>query len=459
MHMVVYLALIAAAVVALRHGPGRALLVVYLPVLLLIPDGFRAITPGLPDPNFSQAAMIPLVAVALLRHGRGWRPAPMDGLVLAFAAWVGYSDYIGRGYDDAQNLMFAMLFSVVAPYAVARLVIGAEGLHVAVARRIVIIVFAVALVGMWEARFGLNPFHALIGNFFPGQGKGWVTTFRYGLARVAGPYSHAILAGIMLAVAFVLQRWLHTAGHWEARFVRLPAWPWPKARTITVVLALGMLMTVARGPWLGAGVALAILAVGQAANRRRALWIAAAVLVVGGAAGAWALGDYLDIKPGAAMTMSQESALYRKVLFEKYYDIAMDSAWLGWGLTTWPKVRGMESIDNYYLLISLMHGVPAMLMLVTMLLGSTVQCLRRGLAEAADVKGPGFAFAGVFMAVFVSLGTVYLGEQVWPMLFFMLGWAQGWLRGGPLALVPPGAAAALVAPGAPLAPRFRHVIQ
>jgi hypothetical protein len=120
----------------------------------------------------------------------------------------------------------------------------------------------------------------------------------------------------------------------------------------------------------------------------------------------------------------------------------------------------MESIDNYYLLISLMHGVPAMLMLVTMLLASTVQCLRRGLAESAAVRGPGFAFAGVFMAVFVSLGTVYLGEQVWPTLFFMLGWAQGWLRGPAGTLLPSDPAhAAAATPAVPAPPRFRHVIQ
>ena len=452
MSLVVYLAFVAAAVVALRHGPGRALLVVYLPVLLLIPDGFRAITPGLPDPNFNQAALIPIVAVALLRYGRSWRPAPMDALIVLFAAWVGTSDYMARGYNDAQNLMFSMLFSVLAPYFVARWVISAEGLDVAVARRFVILVFGVALVGVWEAKFGFNPFHALIGSLFPGQGKGWVTTFRYGLARVAGPYSHAILAGIMLAVAFVLQRWLQSAGHWEARFVRFKALPWPKARVITAVLVLGMLMTVARGPWLGAAVAVAILAVGQAANRRRAMMIAGAVLAVGAVAGAWALNDYLDIKPGAAMSMSQESALYRKVLFEKYFDIALQSAWFGWGLTTWPKVRGMAFIDNYYLLISLMHGVPAMLMLVCMLLGSAVQCVRRGLAEAPGSHSPAFAFAGIFVAVFVALGTVYLGEQVLPTLFFMLGWAQGWLRHGTAASV------RVDAPQPGPVPRFRHVI-
>jgi len=177
------------------------------------------------------------------------------------------------------------------------------------------------------------------------------------------------------------------------------------------------------------------------------------VLAVGAAAGAWALNDYLDIKPGAAMTMSQESALYRKVLFEKYFDIALDSAWFGWGLTTWPKVRGMASIDNYYLLISLMHGVPAMAMLVWMLLGSAMQCVRRGLAEAPGSHSPAFAFAGIFIAVFVALGTVYLGEQVLPTLFFMLGWAQGWLPAGHQ--VPIGSGAAWPA----AVPRFRHVIR
>jgi hypothetical protein len=93
-----------------------------------------------------------------------------------------------------------------------------------------------------------------------------------------------------------------------------------------------------------------------------------------------------------------------------------------------------------------------MLMLVTMLLGSAAQCVRRGLAEPPGSRSPAFAFAGIFVAVFVALGTVYLGEQVLPTLFFMLGWAQGWLRTGAMARTPAGA------PQPVTAPRFRHVI-
>ncbi|MCV2368877.1 O-antigen ligase family protein [Roseateles oligotrophus] len=454
MSMIVYLALIAAAVVALRHGPGQALLRVYLPVLLLLPDAYRAITPGLPDPNFPQAAILPIVFLALLRYGRAWRLVWMDGLMLLFAVWVAYSDYIGRGYADAQNLMFAMISSVFAPYVVGRLVVAAEQLDVALGRRFVTLVFGVALVGLWEFRFGFNPFLAILNPFFPGQADGWVTTFRHGVARVAGPYSHAILAGIMMAIAYRLQRWLHEAGLWEARFRHLPWVPWPKARVITAVLLLGLLMTVARGPWLGALIGGGLAMVGQASNRPRALWISAALVAVGALAGAFFMADYLDIKPGATITASQESALYRKILFEKYLDIALDHAWFGWGVTTWPKVLGMESIDNYFLLLSLMHGVPAMLMLVLMLLGASVQCVRRGLAEPADSGSPAFAFAGIFVTIFVSLGTVFLGGQVLPVLFLVLGWSQGWLQaeGGRVRPLP-------AQPSAPPRPEFRHVIR
>jgi hypothetical protein len=452
MSLIVYFATIAAIAMANKHGPGRAFLAVYMPVLLLIPDTYKAITPGLPDPTFSQAAILPILFVTLARYGSRWRPAPMDLLIFLFAGWVAYSDYIARGYADAQNLMFSMMASVVAPYIVARLVIPAERLHVDVARRYVILLFASAVIGVWEFRFGFNPFIAAFERFFPGQSGGWVTTFRYGVARVAGPFSHAILAGIMMVLAYRLNRWLEWGGHWEPKFKRV-ALPWPKARVITVVLFVAMIMTVARGPWIGGIIGAGIAMVGRARNRKKALRISLALLAVGSLVGGKMLASYLDIQPGAHMTMSQESAFYRKVLMEKYFDIALDHMWFGWGLTTWPKVGGMESIDNYYLLLSLMHGVPATLMLVFMLLGSSVMCIRKGLNAPEAVAMPLFALAGIFVAIFVSLGTVYLGEQVLPTMFLMMGWAQGLMRDGGIEDVHPSATPAQARPA------FRHVIR
>jgi hypothetical protein len=63
-------------------------------------------------------------------------------------------------------------------------------------------------------------------------------------------------------------------------------------------------------------------------------------------------------------------------------------------------------------------------------------------------------FAAIFVVVFVSLATVYMGEQVQPVFFFILGWAQGWLKEGGLAV--DGA----TTPARPVARHgFRGVIQ
>ncbi|MCP3018484.1 O-antigen ligase family protein [Cupriavidus basilensis] len=431
MTLIVFLALIAAFAVAVRQTPGRALLVVYLPVLLLIPSTFHATVST--SPNFNQLAILAIVLVALPRHLLRWRPSVCDLAVIALVVAVACSEYIAAGYKEAQNLTFVMLTSVAMPYFAARWLIPGEQLHVPAARCIVLLLALVSVVNAWEFRFGVNLFHLLPGKFFPGQGEGWVTTFRYGVARTAGPFSHAILAGIGLVIAYRLQRWLQQGGHWEPRFTMVPL---PKARTLTLLLAAGVVMTLARGPWLGAVVGALMVAIGRARQPRRMLAWISGLLVAGGLSVWLALQAYLDIKPGQAMTVSQESAMYRKELFDRYLASVFDHLALGWGRNTWPKVPGMPSIDNYYLLLSLMHGLVATGLLLFIMAWCAWRLLRRGLAQASP-RTPGavpnpnalaFAMLGIVLAVFLALGTVYLGEAVMPLFFFVIGWAEGYLQ-------------------------------
>jgi hypothetical protein len=453
MYPLVFLAPLVSAWVALRFTPMRALLAVYLPLLLLVPESFRATLQGIPKMNFNQAAIVPVVLVALLRYGRNWRPSVTDVAVFALAVLIALSEFLAAGYKEAQNLMFAMLASMAGPYLAARLLLDGRDRDVAFARRFVILMFAVVIVGAYEFRFGVNPFLRYLGNLFPGQGLGWVTTFRHGFARVAGPYSHAILAGIMVVMAYRLQRWLQWGRHWEPRFSLLPALPWSKAAVISLVLAVGAAMTIARGPILGALLGATVIMIGSSRRRRQLLPAAILAFVVLAPLGYLALMAYLDIEPGAAMTMSQESALYRKVMIERYIDIAIEHTALGWGRNTWPKLPGMASIDNYFLLLSLMHGLLATGLLLFLFLWQGVRLFRRGMAEPHDSNSLALTFAGILLAVFVTLGTVYLGEQVMPMLFVILGWSEAYLQRAPLRRAAPARAATV---GAPM-PRLRVI--
>jgi hypothetical protein len=455
MHLIIWLGIIAGLVAVVRFSPGKALIWLYVPILLVVPDTFHAITPGLPDPSTNVAVMIPIFFATLVAYGRQWRPSVADVLVIAIASVMTYSEYRAAGYSEAQNLLSGTLFQIVAPYLVARLAIDREALHVELAKRIVIISFGIALIGLFEFRFGWNPFlvlpEALV---FHGQGLGWVTTFRHGLARVAGPYAHCILAGMMMVLAYRLNRWLEWGGHWEPRFAHLP---WPnlsKGRLISIVLLIGSITTLARGPWLGGLLGALFVNAGRHSRRKLAFMLVFGAIVLIAIPGYIGFQAYLDVSPGSEMTMSQQTAMYRKVLFEKYYAIALDHAWLGWGRNTWPKIPGMASIDNYYLLLSLMHGLLSTALLLGLMAWMSVRLFRKGMSEPVDSNSLAFTFLGIILAFFVSLVTVYLGENVVPAFFLMLGWAEAYIAGRGHLVVSTGSTPA----PEPATPRFRRII-
>jgi hypothetical protein len=457
-HLIIWAGVLLGLYAIRRWTPGEALVFAYVPVLLLFPDTFHAITPGLPDPSANVAVMMPIFVAALMVYGRDWQFSLADGLVLTIAAAMALSEYLAAGYSEAQNLAVGTLFQIAAPYLVARLAVDREGLHVLLAKRVVLCCFAVALIGLYEFRFGWNLFLRLPEQFvFRGQGLGWVTTFRYGFARVAGPYAHAILAGMMMVMAYRLNRWLEWGGHWEDRFRYLPWLPLSKGRVLTLGLLMGSITTLCRGPWLGGLVGAVFVNAGRHPKRKIAFAAGTALLVIAAVPAFFYFQSYLDIKPGVEVSLSRETALYRKELFEKYYQIALDHAWLGWGRNTWPKVPGMSSVDNYYLLLSLMHGVFTTGMLLLLLFWMSFRLFLKGMAEPPEVCSLAFTFLGIIIAFFIALGTVYLGENVLPTLFLILGWSEGYLRGAGYRSIVGSAEAAQTEPAMPF--RFRRVMR
>ena len=439
-----------AVYVAFACSPRRAFVSIYLPVLILFPEYYRCVLQGLPDPTFSQAAILPIAAALLLRDGfRRWRFTFKDFLVMGFAFIVGYSEYHNAGYKEAQNLMFDVVAWVILPYVLGKALI--EPRHrVEVARRLVILMSLVVLVSLYESRMGVTPFRLLLDRFFPWQGLGWVTTFRWGFVRIAGPYGHAILAGTVLTVGLSLHLWLERSGLWE----KGPGWsfrlPQFRGRLLTVCLVGGLIMTLSRAPWFGAVVAGLITWAGCARNRRRVLLRLTALAAVGVIVflGVW---SYASVGREGAMSRTQETAAYRKELVEQYVDVAIQNSLLGWGRNSWPKLAGMNSIDNYYLLLALMHGVVALGFLLWILGDTTIRLLRMALAEVETCRGSqsfGFTLLGIHVAIGIAIATVYLGNQLVPLFFLLTGWAEGYLitEGSPGDSRVPSAAKAVYVP-------------
>ncbi|HEV3112087.1 MAG TPA: O-antigen ligase family protein [Candidatus Binataceae bacterium] len=404
-----------ALLVSLRRGPAFALIDVYLPTLLLLPDYFRWVLPGLPDPTFNEAAIVPIVGIFVLRGVGRWRFSVTDLLIVGLAAEMAYSECLNAGYNDAQNLMFDCVANIIAPYLLAKGLVEPLGLRVEFARKLCGLLALVAVISVFEFKMGSNPFQMLLSRFFPGQ-TGWVTTFRYGFARIAGPYGHAILAGLIFAVAYRVQRWLQWNGYWTGRLKWLPI---EAGRFITYAIAAGSVMTLCRGPWIGAAAGMIPILLGRAANRRRALIVTLVLIVVVGTPIYLGFKAYVSVGRAGAKSVSQESAAYRKELLDKYIAIAQEHAAFGWGRNGWPKVPGMPSIDNFYLLLSLMHGVTALALLLSIFIWLIARLGRYGWARPWSSPSGSLAFSllGAYLAGMLSIATVYLGMQAVQVLF------------------------------------------
>lgn len=420
-------------IVAKNDSINTAFIWVYIPTLLLTPDYFYAITPGIPDPTASQSAAVALFAVFLMQNGPGYKFSLTDIAVGLYAFAVSFSEFLATNYSDAQNLLFFELTSVLFPYFFAKSLIEPYGSRYTFAKSIVLCLALVSVLNLFENRFGYNLWRAYWGEwFFPGQNEGWVTTFRYGFARAAGPYAHCLVAGIMMAAGYRLQRWLQWSKAWPDTFKYLDFIPsLTPARLLTLLMLGGLLSTLGKGPWLASIVATGVIVIGRARRRVLAMKIVLATLVFIGLPLLFALLKYASVGRRNAMDDTQETAAYRYELVSEYMDAASEHLWWGWGLMRWPQMPKFESIDNHFLLTYLNHGVIAVSLLLGIIFVMMARLLYHGMTQPSDgPRGSSLAFtlAAIYLMYFIAVATVAMMYQSCTLFFLITGLSDAYLR-------------------------------
>jgi len=455
-----FLPAIIAFRVAMKTSVRNAFMRVYLPVVLCLPDYYRVIMPGLPDPTFSQGVAVALLLATFMRGGlKGFRFSHMDAVVFVYAFCVANSEYQASGYSDAQNLMFSMLFSVIFPYVMAKSFIEPGGLRFEFAKVVVLCLCLVSIIDIYESKFAVNPYQMLLGRFFPGQGEGWMVTFRFGMARTAGPFGHALVAGIMMMIGFRLQRWLQFSEAWPPKIKQLPWLPVTTAQLLTTIITGGFFITFAKGSWLAGFLAGFIVYVGKLKNRVVGLLTVLAFVVFIGIPATFAFIDYASVGRRNAKDDNQETACYRYELIIGYIDIAKEKSMWGWGLTKWPVIPAMPSIDNHFLLLFLMHGQIAFSCFLYILIGTMVRLLVHS-AKSPPPPRPGgslaFTLASIYLGYIIAIATVYMGGAAVPMLFMLTGWSESFMQSKGRDRVPYGEDKPLIAVASTF--KFRRVV-
>ncbi|MEZ5672995.1 MAG: O-antigen ligase family protein [Thiotrichaceae bacterium] len=432
---IVFIPALLAFYVALTQSVQKAFLNVYIPVLFFFPDYYHWNSAGLPEMNVNQTTVGAIIVAWALQGFKGWKFSSTDILVFGFLWAQVYSQYMVTGYKDAQNFAFHNLTSAVFPYILTKVLIEPYGLRAELAKRIVIVLALVTIGLLPQFLFGMQYtlWQLAFGRLFDGQGWLWDTQYRWGFARASGPYGHAIIAGIIMVCGYRLQRWLEWSRAWPAR---LQGYDWLTVhpnRLFTFIMFAGAFMTMVRGP-LSAGIIAGFFIVLAFTRHRWLIFFIALTLgtIIAIPVISWFI-SYASVGRLQAATVAQSTVAYRWELIGSYVGIGMEKFWWGWGEFTTPRVAGQRSIDNHFLLLFLRHGIVGLgallLMFAVMMLRLFLHSMLKPVVLPAG-SNFGFTLFSLYLVIFWSVATVWMGQQTLPLLFLITGWADGYLRSG-----------------------------
>jgi hypothetical protein len=412
-----------------------AFLSVYLPALLLLPDGYAFRVPHFPPISAAQSALIPIGAVALYRLVRRGLPSVLDILVAAFIASIATSEILReRVMNDGVLVAVSAFLSIFLAYAAGRMLIE-PNLRFVTVRRIVVLILLLGPLGLYEWRFGQNLYGVIGERIFLLDGVQSTVQFRSGHGRVSASFNDAELAGIAFGMAAALNVWLFYLRKWRSTVELGKPLAWLERFHVPgLLLLLYVFLTNSRGPILAVGIAYLILQIPRFKYRKIAM-VAAAILIVAASVGAYQyFSHYTNVSdPGAIVNEQQGSALYRRQMIERYQPIVRQGGWLGGGLLSHPSIPGMASIDNEFLLVRLAYGNSGFIIFLLIAAETfrrlIVHCWR---LKAREDQAFAIALLGAMTVLWISIVTVYMGEQIPQLAFLLVGWSGSIMPGSTL---------------------------
>jgi hypothetical protein len=436
----------------LAMGSARkALLWVYLPALLLLPQYYVLRLPHLPPISFADAAILPLGIALVLREMRRWRWAWMDLWVLVFAVCAGLSEALSTELANGDwtrlfspnfavsqrlstdiadgGLMFvAGVLTMVLPYMAGKLLIEQE--HDVMRKKligcIVVLLAVVAGLSLYDFLTGRSLWQKLARPFLGAyQNEMWQPQMRWGFGRITGPYGHAILAGMVFLMGLVYCLWLRSADHnWGSRRL-IDGLPFTVRGLSLATIVAGLLMTQSRGPWIGVGLALIFALLTRYLPVGKAAIVFASFCIVFAAGALYYANQYTEKAIRQASSEEQRNAIYRRQLLTNYTPMVMERKAFGWGITKVPAINGQVSIDNEYLMLAVTEGFTGLAVFLAIVTGSAAKLLRViSQPIASEDRMLAFAHLAVLIGLMTTLTTVYMGEQVVMLFFLFAGWVQ-----------------------------------
>jgi hypothetical protein len=317
-------------------------------------------------------------------------------------------------------------FSVVMAYAVGRMVIE-PNLRLATVRRIVILILLLGPLGLYEWRFGQNLYGVVGERILRLDQVQSTVQLRGGRGRMGGAFTDAEIGGIAFGMTAALNAWLYYRDKMRAAVNRPDLLTkLQKYHVPGIFLLLYLWLTQSRGPQGATAAAYLVLQIPKFKNTKLMTGVVAVVLAVGLFAGYIYINrSVAGVNPSTGMTEQQGSTLYRVYMNQLYTPVAQAGGWLGWGLAGVPKLAGLVSIDNEFLRVWLVQGRLGIIILL-LIVAETVRTLVMRSLRFQNPEDRAFVFCmmAAMAVLWISLTTVYMGEQLPMYAFLLVGWCQ-----------------------------------
>ena len=378
--------------------------------------------------------------LVMLLSGRAGRMTVFDALVAAHCAWALMALIKWGGLAQGIESGGIYIVEFAGAYLLGRIFIRSCEDFAAMARAYVALVVGMLVFTIPEALTSVHILHDTISAVFGGPPAPFIEQ-RMGLERTFGPFDHPILYGVFSASAFSLAYFVVA----ERRLLNMGG----MAQVAGVGVAT--FMSASGGPYVVLMMQGFVAAWQRVLGRVHGRWAALFALF---AATYVAIDLFSTRTPFHVFvnyfTFSKQSAYNRILIFEYGTAEVARHPLFGIGLGDWERPAWMsDSMDNFWLVVAVRYGLPALAFLVALLLGLVWTAGRRkDLPE--DWRRARHAWAFTLFGISVAAATVHLWNALFVLFVFLIG-AGAWL-----ADAKPGRAAVpeRAAPRAPARPAF-----
>lgn len=360
------------------------------------------------------ASLFPCI-IAWLRGGAG-RIRAADIALLLFALWSDLALIHAHGLGGAAQPAGILFVETMGAYLLARCYIrDAEAFRgmVAFMARLVILLLPFAL---FEWLTGYKPLLVAFGTVFPTVDSTLMSP-RMGFWRVQGPFEHSILFGTVCGSLFSLTALvLGRSMSWLPRLLL--------AGTVGFTAALSMSSAPIAGLALQGALMTWNAALKSFPGRWKVLWglVLVAYLVVEFGSNQTPIAFYIS-----KFTFDGETGWYRMFIWQYGSASVLAHPLFGIGQADWARPAWMasNSVDNFWLLIAMRYGLPAVTLLAAAFLFVMFSVSGRKLQDdTVEAYRIGYLLC---LASFAIVGcTVHFWTAPYVWLMFLLG-SGAWL--------------------------------